>query len=254
LRDLGGLIRVAGDIAKENKAKFVTAEHVKHAREYAATLEQQLSQRYTKEKKEYQLIQVEGSRVGRVNGLAVIGDEHGSGILLPIEATVVPAMSKEGGMIFATGKLGEIAKEAITNVSALIKKYSDKSLRAFDIHIQFLQVYEGVEGDSASISVATAVISAMENISVNQAVAMTGSLSIRGEVLPIGGVNSKIEAAKEAGIKRILIPKANEKDVLVDRKSIEIIPVETMAQVLEYSLKWTGNQKKILNKIKKAIK
>jgi len=254
LRDLGGLIRVAGDIAKENKAKFVTAEHVKHAREYAATLEQQLSQRYTKEKKEYQLIQVEGSRVGRVNGLAVIGDEHGSGILLPIEATVVPAMSKEGGMIFATGKLGEIAKEAITNVSALIKKYSDKSLRAFDIHIQFLQVYEGVEGDSASISVATAVISAMENISVNQAVAMTGSLSIRGEVLPIGGVNSKIEAAKEAGIKRILIPKANEKDVLVDRKSIEIIPVETMAQVLEHSLKWTGNQKKILNKIKKAIK
>jgi len=94
----------------------------------------------------------------------------------------------------------------------------------------------------------------MENISVNQAVAMTGSLSIRGEVLPIGGVNSKIEAAKEAGIKRILIPKANEKDVLVDRKSIEIIPVETMAQVLEHSLKWTGNQKKILNKIKKAIK
>ena len=117
-----------------------------------------------------------------------------------------------------------------------------------------MQVYEGVEGDSASISVATAVISALEDVPVNQSVAMTGSLSIRGEVLPIGGVNSKIEAAKEAGITKIIIPKANEKDVLVDRKGIEIIPAENMAQVLEHALKWSGNQRKILNKIRKAIK
>jgi Lon-like ATP-dependent protease len=254
LRDLGGLIRVAGDIAKERKAKYVTKEHVIAAKVYAATLEQQISLRYTKDKKEYQLIQVSGARIGRVNGLAVIGDEHGSGILLPIEATVVPAMSKEHGMIYATGRLGEIAKEAITNVSALIKKYSGKSLGAFDIHIQFLQVYEQLEGDSASISVATAVISSMENIPVDQSVAMTGSLSIRGEVLPIGGVNSKVEAAKEAGIKTIIIPKANEKDILVDTKGIKIIPAEDMARVLEYALKWHGNQKKILNKIKKAVK
>jgi Lon-like ATP-dependent protease len=254
LRDLGGLIRVAGDIAREEGAKYVTEKHVLRAKEYAATLEQQISQKYTKEKKEYQLIQVSGSRPGRVNGLAVIGDEHGSGIMLPIEATIVPAMSKEHGMIFATGRLGEIAREAITNVSALIKKYSGKSLGAFDIHIQFLQVYEQLEGDSASISVATAVISSMENIPVNQSVAMTGSLSIRGEVLPIGGVNAKIEAAKEVGIKTVIIPKANEKDVLVDRKGIEIIPVENMAQVLEHALTWHGNQKKILNKIKKAVR
>lgn len=253
LRDLGGLIRVAGDIAKEEGSKYVTEKHVIKAKKKAGTLEQQIAERYTAEKKEYQIIKVKGAEIGRVNGLAVIGGEYGSGILLPIEAAVVPAMEKGKGKILATGKLGEIAKEAITNVSAIFKKYSGKSLSGFDIHIQFLQTYEGIEGDSASISVATAVISALEKIPVKQDVAMTGSLSIRGEVLPIGGVNSKIEAAKEAGIKTVIIPKSNEKDVLVDLKGIKLIAVENIAEVLEHALKWPKGKKKVLNKIKKAI-
>jgi Lon-like ATP-dependent protease len=253
LRDLGGLIRVAGDLAKGAGAKIVTREHILKSKGYAATLEQQLATRYTKEKKEYQIIKSSGAEVGRVNGLAVIGDETGSGLILPIEASVVQAMAKERGRILATGKLGEIAKEAITNVGALVKKYSNTSLSRFDIHIQFLQTFEGVEGDSASISVATAVISALEEIPVRQDVAMTGSLSIRGEVLPIGGVNAKIEAAKEAGMKEVIIPKANEKDILVDRKGITIRLAENMADVLDYALKWSKG-KKVLSKIKRAIK
>jgi Lon-like ATP-dependent protease len=254
LRDLGGLIRVAGDLAKEDNAKCVTREHVLRGKNYAATFEQQIAKVYTKEKKEYQLIRNKGQEVGHVNGLAVIGDETGSGLILPIEAAVVPAMAKGQGKILATGKLGEIAKEAITNVSSVIKKYSGQSLSGFDIHIQFLQTFEGVEGDSASISVATAVMSALEKIPVRQDVAMTGSLSIRGEVLPIGGVNAKIEAAKEAGITTIIIPKQNEKDVLVDKKGITIIPVETIADVLEHAFRWPAGKKAVLSKIKKAVK
>lgn len=253
LRDLGGLIRVAGDLAKEDSSKAVKKEHVIRAKSYAATLEQQIARKYTIEKKEYQIIKNTGKEIGRINGLAVIGDETTSGLILPIEATVVPAMSKGQGKILATGKLGEIAKEAITNVSALIKKYSGKSLSGFDIHIQFLQTFEGVEGDSASISVATAVLSAMERIPIRQDVAMTGSLSIRGEVLPIGGVNSKIEAAKEAGIKTIIIPKSNEKDVLVDTKGMTIVPAENMADVLEVAFKWPAGKKNLLKKIKKSL-
>jgi Lon-like ATP-dependent protease len=83
--------------------------------------------------------------------------------------------------------------------------------------------------------VATAVISALEGIEVDQKTAMTGSLSIRGEVLPVGGVTAKIEAAAETGIKRIIIPAQNLRDVLIDRKyrkKIEIIPVETIQDVL----------------------
>lgn len=252
LRDLGGLIRVAGDLAIESKSRQVDVKHILKAKEYAATLEQQISKKYTINKKEYQVIKTKGREIGRVNGLAVIGGDYGSGILLPIEAAVVPALSKGRGRIIATGKLGDIAKEAIINVSALIKKYSGKSLGGYDTHIQFLQTFEGVEGDSASISVATSVISALEKVPVKQDVAMTGSLSIRGEVLPIGGVNEKIEAAKEAGIKQIIIPESNVKDVLVDTVGIKIIPAGNIAKVLEHALEWKS-KKNVLRKIKRAL-
>ena len=83
----------------------------------------------------------------------------------------------------ATGKLGEIAKEAIKNVSAIIlKSFGEDIKETYDIYIQFLQTYEGVEGDSASIAVATAIISALKKVPIKQTVAMTGSLSVRGEV------------------------------------------------------------------------
>ena len=130
-----------------------------------------------------------------------------SGVVLPIVAEVTPAQIKNAGKIIATGKLGEIAKEAVENVSALIKKYTGEDIYNHDVHIQFIGTYEGVEGDSASISVATAVISALEEVPVDQTVAMTGSLSVRGQVLPVGGVTAKIEAAASPGIKRVLIPR-----------------------------------------------
>ncbi len=234
LRELGGLVRVAGDIARSEGAKYVEARHVIKAKEFARTLEQQIADRYVKLKKEYEVYKTSGVEIGRVNGLAVIGED--SGIVLPIVAEVVPSLSKEEGRIIATGKLGEIAKEAIENVSALIKKYTGKDISNYDIHVQFLQTYEGIEGDSASISVATAVISALENIPVKQEVAMTGSLSIRGDVLPVGGINPKIEAAIKAGIKKVIIPKANLKDVMVDKSKIEIVAVESLSEVLEHAL------------------
>src|SRR5439155_27331377 len=108
-----------------------------------------------------------------------------------------------------------------------------------DIHVQFVGSREGTEGDSASISVATAVISALEEVPVNQGVAMTGSLSVRGQVLPVGGVTAKIEAAAELGIGKVVIPRANMKDVLLEDKyqgKIEIVPVDTLSEVLEQAL------------------
>jgi Lon-like ATP-dependent protease len=113
----------------------------------------------------------------------------------------------------------------------------------FDVHIQFLQTYEGVEGDSASVSIATAVVSALEELPVRQEVAMTGSLSVRGEVLPIGGVNAKIEAAVDAGIQRVLIPHANVGDVMLDKRykgKITIIPVRTLDEVIEHAMVGAG--------------
>lgn len=251
LRELGGLVRAAGDFATEENSKLVEPRHLFKAKALARTLEQQMADKYIERKKEYEVIITTGKRVGRVNGLAVIGEVQAfSGIILPIEAEVVPG-GKESEFI-ATGKLGEIAKEAVINVSAIIKRYFGEDIRGtYDIYIQFLQTYEGVEGDSASIAVATAIISALKRVPVKQDYAMTGSLSVRGEVLPVGGVSSKVEAAVEAGVKHILVPRANLQDIVIDREKLEkirIIPVDSIADVLKEGLDWTGKEA-ILKKI-----
>ena len=237
LRDLGGLIRVAGDVARAEASEYTTAKHVIEAKKMARSVEQQLTDQYLERRRDYQMFRNTGAEVGRVNGLAVMGDD--SGVVLPIVAEITPAQSKEEGRVIATGLLKEIALEAVQNVSALIKKFSGEDITNKDVHIQFIGTYEGVEGDSASISIATAVISALENVPVDQSVAMTGSLSIRGEVLPVGGVTPKVEAAAKAGITRILIPKDNEGDVLLEKQyqdTVQIIPVSSIGEVLENSL------------------
>lgn len=253
LRELGGLIRVAGDIAIEEKASPVTANHVQRAKKIARSLEQQIADRIIEDRKIYATSMVEGEAIGVVNGLAVLHGASGmaefSGILLPIVAEVTPAQTKDGGKIIATGKLGEIAKESVQNVSALIKKFTGQDISNHDIHVQFVGSSEGTEGDSASISVATAVISALENVEVDQSVGMTGSLSVRGQVLPVGAATAKIEAAAEMGLKKVLIPKANMKDVLLEDKyigEIEVIPVETLKDVLQHAL--VGKRKESLLK------
>ncbi|MBN2859213.1 MAG: ATP-dependent protease LonB, partial [Sphaerochaetaceae bacterium] len=233
LRDMGGLVRVAGDLAREDGSEFTTAEHVITAKAMAKSVEGQAVDEYIKEIKQYDLVVTEGEQVGRVNGLAVVGEDAGN--VLPIVAEVTHTQSKMGGQVIATGLLQEIAQESIQNISAIVKNYTGKEIRDMDIHIQFLNTH-GVEGDSASVTVATAVISAIEKIPVRQDTAMTGSLSVRGEVLPIGGVTYKIEAAAKAGIKRVIIPRSNLDDVLIEdrfKSMVEIIPVDSVEDVLE---------------------
>ena len=251
LRELGGLVRSSGDVAIEKGEELVKAEHVLEAKKFSRTLEQQIADRSITQRKEYSMVNAEGGRVGLVNGLAVIGDR--SGIVSPIAAEAAPAQSKNGGQIIATGKLGEIASESVQNVSALIKKYTNKNLSDYDIHVQFIQTYDGVEGDSASVSIATAVISAVEDIPIDQTVALTGSLNVRGDVMPIGGATAKIEAAAEAGMKKVLIPKSNLKDVMIEKKyeeMVEIIPTETLSDVLENILISGSKKDQLIEKMK----
>ncbi len=256
LRELGGLVRVAGDLAVERKHDFTTGADVIGAKNIARSLEQQVADRYIKRRKEYSTFSTEGASIGVVNGLAAIGGDQGgiseySGIVLPIAAEVTPAHSRDEGKIVATGRLGDIAKEAVQNVSALVKKYTGEDISKYDVHIQFIGTQEGVEGDSASISVATAVISALEGIPIDQNTAMTGSLSVRGQVLPVGAVTAKIEAAAESGMKRVIIPKSNMRDVVLESKyetMIEVIPVDNLGEVLEKALVGS-NKKKLLEKL-----
>ena len=253
LRELGGLVRVAGDIALSEGLSMVHADQVTRAKKAARSLEQQIADRYIERRKEYHMFTTEGSKVGVVNGLAAINAQTGmaefSGIVLPIVAEVTPAQTRNGGVVVATGKLGEIAREAVQNVSALIKKYTGEDISRYDIHIQFVGTSDGVEGDSASVSIATAVISALEGVPVDQSVAMTGSLSVRGQVLPVGGVTAKVEAAADSGIKRVLVPEENLPDLVLEpryRGKVEVIPVSTLRDVLKYALVGQGAQKESL--------
>jgi len=256
LRELGGLIRSAGDIAFEKGDKIVTQEHVLQAKKIAKSLEQQVVDRAIEQRKDYRSFRIHGEEIGVVNGLAVHSADPSmsefSGMILPIVAEVTPAGSRSEGRIIATGKLGEIARESVLNISAIAKKYMGRDISNHDIHIQFIGTYEGLEGDSASLSVITAVISAMEGVPIRQDVAMTGSLSIRGTVLPIGGVTAKVEAAAEAGIKKVIVPKSNLNDVLIEDKyaeKIEVIPVETLNDVLENALTGAGKDE-LLRRLK----
>lgn len=255
LRDLGGLVRAAGDIARAKSKEFVQAEDVVEAKLSAKTLEQQMVDKIIEERKDYKVYLNEGAVIGRVNGLAVSGYGD-AGMILPIEAAVAPAHSKAGGRVIATGKLGEIAKEAVQNVSAIIKKLSGKDISNYDLHVQFLQSYSGVEGDSASVSVATAVISALEKIAIKQSLAMTGSLSVRGEVLPVGGITSKVEAAIKAGFKEVIIPKANSQDIVLpepELKKIKVIIVSSLSEVLENAFEKSSGTSKLVKELKKVI-
>ncbi|MFP4545926.1 MAG: ATP-dependent protease LonB [Methanomassiliicoccales archaeon] len=260
LRELGGLVRVAGDIARERSSPVVSDEHVIAAKKIARSLEQQIADRYIEIRKTYRTFRTEGESIGSVNGLAALNADSSmsefSGVVLPIVAEVTPAQTRNGGRIIATGQLGDIAKEAVQNVSALIKKYTGEDISNHDVHVQFVGTHEGVEGDSASISVATAVISAFEEVPVDQTVAMTGSLSVRGVVLPVGGVTAKIEAAAETGIRKVLIPMDNMSDVVLEERymdKIEVVPVENLSEVLNHALVSGQKKEGLMNKLAKLV-
>ncbi|WP_225333400.1 ATP-dependent protease LonB [Halomicrobium urmianum] len=249
-RELGGLVRVAGDIARADDREYTTREDVLQAKNRSRSIEQQLADDYIERRKDYELTVNEGDVIGRVNGLAVMGED--SGIVLPVMAEVAP--SQGPGQVIATGQLQEMAEEAVQNVSAIIKKFSDEDISEKDVHIQFVQAGEGgVDGDSASITVATAVISALEDVPVEQNIAMTGSLSVRGDVLPVGGVTHKIEAAAKAGLDTVIIPEANTQDVMIEEEyeeMIEIIPVSHISEVLDVALAGEPEKDSLVDRLK----
>lgn len=256
MRELGGLIRVSGDVAVGKGANIVTLDDVLSAKGTARSLEQQIADRHIENSKKYSMFETSGSEVGMINGLAALGADSGmaeySGIVLPIVAEIAPPQTKKTGKLIATGRLGDIAKEAVDNISAVIKNYTSKSISDYDIHLQYIGTYDGVEGDSASITMATVILSAMEGIPIRQDLAMTGSLSVRGKVLPVGAVTAKLEAAAASGIKIALIPAANGNDVMIQNKyyhDMDVYTVENFRDVIEYAYVDCPKKKVLMEKL-----
>ncbi len=192
--------------------------------------------------KRYRYGQAEDNdRVGQVTGLAwtEVGGE-----LLSIEAAIVPGK----GRILRTGKLGEVMQESIQAAETVVRSRANllgidaEVFQKNDMHIHVPEGATPKDGPSAGIGMCTALVSALTQIPVRSNVAMTGEITLRGEVLPIGGLKEKLLAAHRGGISTVLIPEENEKDLIEIPKNIkqnlEIKCVRWIDEVLEHALQY----------------
>ncbi|MBU5677218.1 ATP-dependent protease LonB [Alkaliphilus sp. MSJ-5] len=184
--------------------------------------------------------------VGYVNGLAVFGPQMGT--MIEIEASAIKVPIDGNGRIIVTGivdgeetnlpgrtlKRKSTASDSVDNVLTVIRKFLDVNPRNYDIHLNFPGGVP-IDGPSAGITIATAIYSAIAEKVIDNKVAMTGEISIRGNVKPVGGIPAKIEAAKRAGCTRVLIPKDNYQDRF-KALNIEVIPVESISEVIELAI------------------
>jgi ATP-dependent Lon protease len=179
------------------------------------------------------------NQVGQVTGLAwtEVGGE-----LLTVEAIVMPGK----GTIQRTGSLGDVMKESVEAARSVVRARAgrlgikDETLEKTDIHVHVPEGATPKDGPSAGVAMTTALVSALTNIPVRADVAMTGEITLRGEVLPIGGLKEKLLAAHRGGIKAVLIPEENTKDLVEIpdniKNRLDIHPVKWIDQVLEFAL------------------
>ena len=182
----------------------------------------------------------EKDEIGQVTGLAwtEVGGE-----LLKIEATLVPGK----GNLTLTGHLGDVMKESIQAAMTVVRSRAENLgieagfYQKFDTHVHVPEGATPKDGPSAGIAMCTALVSSLSQIPVRANVAMTGEITLRGNVLPIGGLKEKLLAAHRGGIETVIIPEENEKDLVdipkVILKKLDIHPVSTIDQVLELALR-----------------
>ena len=227
------LEREIGNICRKAAKELLTTE-----KEKITVTDRNLHKFLGKEKYSYQMANT-APEVGIVRGLAwtsVGGDT------LQIEVNVMPGK----GEIMLTGQLGDVMKESaragISYIRSVSKKYeiAEDFFEKHDLHVHIPEGAVPKDGPSAGITMATAMLSAVTGKKVRADLAMTGEITLRGRVLPIGGLKEKLLAAKNAGIQTVLIPKENTADVeelsSEITKGLEIIPVETMEEVLKKAL------------------
>lgn len=234
-RDAVNIIQIAGGIVQVDGRSIITRKDVEWVVEfghYSPRIDKKIC---TREK-----------QVGCISGLAVFG--NATGIVIDIEVSAMMAASGKG-IIKVTGIIEEeemdgrghklkktsSAKASVENVLTVLKRFLNIDIKEYDIHLNFPGGIP-IDGPSAGIAIAMAVYSAVANLPVSNDIAMTGELSIRGKVKPVGGVAAKVEAAKLAGINKVLIPRENWQEMFED-SGIEVIAVDDIVQVIEHTFR-----------------
>ncbi len=233
-REAVNIVQIAAGVATGEGLKEITPEHI----EWVVN-SSHISPRPEKKVSPF-------PQVGFVNGLAVYGPNMGT--IIDIEVAAIPSV-KGQGKINITGIVEEeemgdshriirrkgMAKGSVENVLTILRKFLDVDPRDYDIHINFPGGVP-IDGPSAGSAIAAAIYSSIKNIPVDNRVAMTGEVSIRGLVKPVGGVSTKIQAARLAGANKVIIPKENWQNLYDHQKDIKIIPVENLEEVLMHAL------------------
>jgi Lon-like ATP-dependent protease len=243
-RDAVNIVQIAGGVALVEERKLIKRKDIEWVIEFG---------KYNPraDKKVFK-----DEQVGCINGLAVFGNS--TGVVLDIEVAATKTISGKGTLKI-TGIVEEeemdgrghklrrtsTAKASVENVLTVLKRIFDIEYRDYDLHLNFPGGVP-IDGPSAGIAIATAVYSAINNLPISTEIAMTGEISIRGKVKPVGGVISKVEAAMNAGIKKVIIAKDNWQE-LFETMDIEVIPVEDIFEVTEivFGKKEKGEAEKI---------
>ena len=234
-REAVNMVQIAaGIVITDNRDKITIEdmEWVVHSGQYTPRLETKIAAE---------------PNIGLVNGLAVCGPNMG----MVNEIEVVVNKAEEGqGKLLLTGVVEEeelqgsngqkirrksMVRCSLDNVCTALKRVLGVDLENYDIHVNF-PGGTPTDGPSAGITIAAAVYSAIKQIPIDNKLAMTGEVSIRGLVLPIGGVVAKVEAARQAGIERVIIPRQNWQESFSHLEQLQVIPVDTLEEVMDLAL------------------
>ncbi|HZJ83772.1 MAG TPA: ATP-dependent protease LonB [Clostridia bacterium] len=248
-RDTVNMIQLAGGLALTENRNHILADDIEwvvSSGHYSPRPEKKIE---------------DSPQVGYVNGMAVYGANLGT--LIEIEASALPSI-KGAGIITVTGIIDEeeignegkrsrrksTAKSSVENVMTVIRKYLGLDPRDYDIHLNF-PGGTPIDGPSAGISMVVAIYSAITGLPVDNSVAMTGEISIRGEIKPVGGINAKLQAAMQAGVKRAIIPQDNWNEQYAGY-SIEVIPSIKVEDVVKLVICEGKQDKKVESSLQDA--
>ena len=175
------------------------------------------------------LINVNKREIGHVYGLGVSGF---LGSTIEIEAAIFPAKKKGTGVVRFNDTAGSMAKDSVFNAASVIRNLTDKDIKDYDIHVNVIGGGK-IDGPSAGAAITICIISSLLNKPIRQDIAITGEISLHGKVKPVGGIFEKIYGAKRMGIKLVLVPKDNEKEIPLNAENIEVRTVDSIEQLID---------------------